>query len=610
MYTFLNAPEDIGIPCQQEQFDLELLAERLQRDIDTSTIREEKLERIPLVKKIAAPADIMDLEEVEQKILQYCQLWKLYAEISVKLKRKSKLSQESAVTACKVYSPYISDILRQVDEVMKLFAMEKELRIIKNRGHFPIPSITPQGTKIETSQDKDKVLEAVDIEVTEMMKAIRQSEENYEREQEQAKNRDEQLRLTMQTNRSDFNFPTLVNSTPIRNGNARTDQPAVHFDTNAVCNFYPPTNMTTNGDRYEPPTNDSIIQGAGSAPGGQFMTNTIGTTGRNDPWRYNNGAHTATHTNPQGCTTRPTSHTGFHNNSPNSSDNRNGPTCFKCGEQGHMRMDYRERVFCTHCRTANHDTKACRKHHSNVPSPTNSHIQAGYHPTATPPPLMGAAVTIQQTHQTGAPNNGPLFQNIFEKNQPRTSTTVHTPFNSTSPAPSVNMTEALTQIITQVANKKDEVSKQMMKNIKIFNSSNKAECITWLSQIEAAARFTNTPFCELICQSMVPTMLHVLSELSALATNEDIKNVILTNYSDIPSTTEVATQLQNMQTSPTEPLVTFNHRYEAIHKVAFELPPSQQYNRTMIVEYAKKLPQNTRDKLLRKIAKKTHTFKH
>ena len=59
-----------------------------------------------------------------------------------------------------------------------------------------------------------------------------------------------------------------------------------------------------------------------------------------------------------------------------------------------------------------------------------------------------------------------------------------------------------------------------------------------------------------------------------------------------------------MQTSPTEPLVTFNHRYEAIHKVAFELPPSQQYNRTVIIEYAKKLPQNTRDKLLRKIAKK------
>ena len=105
------------------------------------------------------------------------------------------------------------------------------------------------------------------------------------------------------------------------------------------------------------------------------------------------------------------------------------------------------------------------------------------------------------------------------------------------------MTEALTEALTQVtnSNKKDEVSKQMMKNIKIFKGSNKAECITWLSQVEAAARFSNTPFRELICLSMAPAMLHVFSELSALATDEDIKNAILTNYSDIQSTTEAAT---------------------------------------------------------------------
>ena len=164
-----------------------------------------------------------------------------------------------------------------------------------------------------------------------------------------------------------------------------------------------------------------------------------------------------------------------------------------------MRMDCREQVFCTHFRTQSHDTKACSKHHSNAPSPTNSHILAGNHPTATPPPLLGTAATTQQTHQTGAPNNGPLFQNLFDNNQPRTSTSIHTPFNGASLAPSANMTEALTQALTQVANsnKKDKVSKQMMKNIKIFDGSNKAECITWLSEVEAA-RFSNTPFHELI----------------------------------------------------------------------------------------------------------------
>ena len=73
---------------------------------------------------------------------------------------------------------------------MKIFAMEKELRAIKNRGYFLVPLITPQGNKIETSQDKDKVLEAVDKEITEMLNAVKQSEENYERGQEQARIRD------------------------------------------------------------------------------------------------------------------------------------------------------------------------------------------------------------------------------------------------------------------------------------------------------------------------------------------------------------------------------------------------------------------------------------
>ena len=283
VYIYLDPPEDIGIPCQKEKFDLEFLADTLRGKHDTSTIHEEKLERIPRVKKIAGPADVMDREEAEYKICQYCHLWTLYAENSVELKRKSELSQESAVAACKVYVPYISDILRQLDEVMKIFTIEKELRLIKNRGYFSIPQITPQDNKIETSWDKNKILEAVDEEVTAMLNAVKQSEENYVREQEQVRVRDEQLRSARQTNRSDFNYLTLANSTPIRNDNTRSDQPGVHFNTNPIHHVY---SATTDGDdRYEPPINDSIIQGAGSAPTDQFTTNAIGVTGRNDPCR-------------------------------------------------------------------------------------------------------------------------------------------------------------------------------------------------------------------------------------------------------------------------------------------------------------------------------------
>ena len=111
VFTYLDPPENIGFKCQQEQFDLQFLRNALRSEQDTSSMHEEKVERIPSVKKLAGPADVMDQEEAEYKICQYCQLWTMYADNSVELKRKSELSQESAVAACKVYVPYISDIV-------------------------------------------------------------------------------------------------------------------------------------------------------------------------------------------------------------------------------------------------------------------------------------------------------------------------------------------------------------------------------------------------------------------------------------------------------------------------------------------------------------------
>ena len=439
-----------------------------------------------------------------------------------------------------------------------------------------------------------------------MLNAIKESEENYKREQEQARIRDEQLRSARQTSRSDINlYPTLANSTPIRNSNTRSDQPGVHFTTNPVHHVYATT--SDGGDQYEPPENDSILQGATSSPVDQFVTNTTNVTGRNKLLRRNNATNTSSNIINHRTATRPTGRNRLQNaNPPNPSDPRNGPTCFRCEEQGHMTAECRKRVFCNHCRSYNHDTKACRKQHNNTPSPNHSQIATGYHPTATPPPLMGTAAATQPTET----HKNPLL-NLLDNNQPRTSTLMYTPHNGTSPATPADLMEGITQIMNRVTNdnKRDDASKKMMKNIKIFDGSNKAECITWLSQIEAVAKFTNTPFRELICQSMAPTMLHAFSDLLALASDTDIKETILTNYSHIASTTEAATRLQNIQFSMNEPLVTFNHRYEAIHKVAFRMSPSKQESKTMIVEYAKKLPANTRDKLLRKIAKKNSYIK-
>ena len=281
--TYLKPPENIGIRCQKEPFDIESLRDTLQGENNTSPIQEERLERIPSIKKLAGPGDIMPVEEAEYNVHQYCQLLTMYADSSVELKKKSELFQQSAVAACKMYIPYISDIECQIEEVVKIFAMEKELRLIKNRGYFPAPYLAPRECKIETIQDKDALIKEIDKVAVEMLTAIWESEENYKKEQEQARIRDEQLRSTRQTSRSDINLLTLANSTSIRNTNTRSDQPGVHFNTNPVHHIYATT--SDRGKQYEPPENDSILQGATLPPVNQFTTNATDTTGRNEPWR-------------------------------------------------------------------------------------------------------------------------------------------------------------------------------------------------------------------------------------------------------------------------------------------------------------------------------------
>ena len=135
----------------------------------------------------------------------------------------------------------------------------------------------------------------IDEIAVEMLNAIKESEENYKREQEQARIRDEQLRSARQTSRSDINlYPTLANSTPIRNSNTRSDQPGVHFNTNPVHHIYATT--SDGGDQYEPPENDSILQGATSSPVDQFATNATNVVGHNKPWRRNNATNTSSNT--------------------------------------------------------------------------------------------------------------------------------------------------------------------------------------------------------------------------------------------------------------------------------------------------------------------------
>ena len=264
MYTYLLPVEDIGVPCQLEEFNPDLLRERLQSHTDPMDHSKQDLKKIPLIRKTAAVADIMDMTEIEEKLGQYCQLWKLYGDASCELARKSKLSQEEATRVCKVYEPYIHDILQQVDVAVTLFVMEKELRHLKGRGYFPIPTIRPQSTRIENTQQARKILESVDEELVQVLTTVRESEKDYEKEKEKARIR-EQARTPRQPPRQEYNFLSLNSSTKIKNTDATTGnqnhqvERGISFNPNTIQHLYTMTEATSHSGQYEPPANDSII---------------------------------------------------------------------------------------------------------------------------------------------------------------------------------------------------------------------------------------------------------------------------------------------------------------------------------------------------------------
>ena len=285
-------------------------------------------------------------------------------------------------------------------------------------------------------------------------------------------------------------------------------------------------------------------------------------------------------------TTGTTSRTGFPTDQPQYPP-RNVVTCYRCGEQGHIRTGcLAPEVYCNYCRTSNHSNRACRRNNSPNDSPPNSTSSQGYHPTATPP--QG------DTNGLFAPT--------------RTSTAEQSPIPGTTIHPdTADITTAMTQAVHQGVSKamgEGDVSKQMLKNLERFDGKDRSKCLEWLSNIEVIAQHSKLTFRELICQSMLPSLLHIFSSVSAFASDQDIKEILLANYSDVPSMAEAVAKLQNMQITTDEPLATFNVRYQQVHQIAYDTSPEKQMSKTVIIDYVKKLPFYPRDKLLKKLARK------
>ena len=121
--------------------------------------------------------------------------------------------------------------------------------------------------------------------------------------------------------------------------------------------------------------------------------------------------------------------------------------------------------------------------------------------------------------------------------------------------------------------------------------------------MEAAVQFMSTPLRDIVLSQVSPAIYIVLKGLPADATDEEVKQLILVNFSDAGTTTEAASRLENLKMDKNKPLITFNSRYEALHNITFGFGPEMQTQKLQLTMYASKLPYDTSKKLLKKLSK-------
>ena len=586
MYTYTDPKVDIGVGLEQDPFELDKLEEHFREHTKVTEVTHQ-MERIPLMERTTPTTEVMPLREFENNVGKFFKLCRMYGETSCELAPRSSGSEEETAKAYDALQPYICDILEQIEKGHAFFRIEREVRSHKGRGKLCIPYITPKEILIANAKQLKEFTDAVDDELTSVIENTRVQEEEFEnREQARKEEEARQEQLRQNTGPTSLSYQT-VTSTPLRTqapypttSHTRQTNRGVFFDPNPTHHSYAYTGDTNSNDDYEQLSGDSISQDTD-------MNDRISLTGNRDTNGERRSDWHQSHATGYGTrTTGTTGHTGFPNEHPQYPP-RNTITCYRCGEQGHIRTGCLvPEVYCSNCRTSNHATRACRRYNSPNDSPPNSTSSQGYHPTATPPQ---------------GDTNG-LFAST------RTSTAVQSPIPGTTiHLDTANITAAMMQAVQQGVSKamgEGDVSKQMLKNLERFDGKDRSKCLEWLSNIEVIAQHSKLTFRELICQSMSPSLLHIFSSVSAFASDQDIKEILLANYSDVPSMAKAVAKLQNMQITPDEPLATFNARYQQVHQVAYDTSPEKQMSKMVIIDYVRKLPSYPRDKLLKKLARK------
>ena len=158
-------------------------------------------------------------------------------------------------------------------------------------------------------------------------------------------------------------------------------------------------------------------------------------------------------------------------------------------------------------------------------------------------------------------------------------------------ANTTNITDALQRTTTQFAdalqktiqrgveaqaeeNRNARLDKQFDK-IKIFDGSNPAECHPWLEEVHALCSQTGRPFKEMLLLCAGQAVRDFILDMAPDTTDEQIKNDLITGYSDLQGLGCKQAAYDNIAQRPEEPVRSYIVRYSRLFKLLNGTAPNE-----------------------------------
>ena len=137
-------------------------------------------------------------------------------------------------------------------------------------------------------------------------------------------------------------------------------------------------------------------------------------------------------------------------------------------------------------------------------------------------------------------------------------------------------------------NKNARMDKQFEK-VKVFDSSKPTECHPWLEEVHALCIQTGRPFPEMLLLCAGQAVCDFITDMSPEATDDQIKNDLITGYSDLQGLGCKQAAYDNIMQRPDEPLRSYIVRYSRLFKLLNGTAPNDVKMRTTSMHFVNSL---------------------